>query len=410
MLPLKHRTTHGFFMKRLLIDIFPCITVIALAALFLSGCTGASTVMQPTRTTSTCGVWSRVSSPNVGRSTNFLNGVAAISANNVWAVGSYGDGHGGLTLIEHWNGTQWKVIASPNVNGSRSDELSGVAALAANNIWAAGNYYNASNTQQTLIEHWNGTNWSIVPSPNVTLLFTVLTAISAVSAMDIWAVGNYSGLHGYQTLIEHWNGARWSIVPSPSPDGGQLTGVAAIASNNVWAVGSGAGAQGIQTLIEHWNGATWSVVSSSGPGLATNTLSGIAASSANDIWAVGWDANSVTPSSPYAPLLEHWNGSSWSVVTGPLQGTSDLLSGIAVASASNIWAVGDYRSSTDPMGPYFTLIEHWNGATWSVVNSPSPGSMASDLVAAVRVPATSSTWAVGFTQDSTHQTLTAFYC
>ena len=396
-------------MKRLSIVILPCITVVALAAPLLQGWTAAFAAM-PQQTLRRCGVWSTVPSPNVGTSTNFLNGVAAISAHNVWTVGSYGNGNGGLTLVEHWNGAPWKVVASPNVNGSLSNELLGVAAITANNIWAVGDYYNASNTQQTLIEHWNGKSWSIVSSPNVASLFNVLTAISAISAKDIWAVGNSSGLQGYQTLIEHWDGKSWSIVPSPGQQGGQLNGVAALASNNVWAVGSGADTNGIQTLIEHWNGTNWSVVSSSGPGLATNALHGIAAISPHNIWAVGEDSDSVSPSSPFAPLIEHWNGSSWSIVPSPLQGTSDLLNGIAAVSASNIWAVGTYRSSTDPMGPYFTLIEHWNGTAWSVVTSPRPDTPVSDLVAAVRVPATRSVWTVGFTQNSTSQTLTAFHC
>ena len=396
-------------MKRLNVGNLLCITFVALALLLQEGTAAFAAMPQPVR--HICGVWQGVTSPSIGTSTNFLNGVAAISPNNVWAVGSYGNGSGGFTLVEHWDGTKWKVVASPNVNASPSEELLGVAAISSNNIWAVGDYYTASHIQQSLIEHWDGKSWSVVSSPNVASVFAILTAISAISATDIWAVGNSSSLQGYQPLIEHWNGKSWSIVSSPSLQEDQLTGVVSIASNNVWAVGYGAGTYGIQTLIEHWNGISWSVVSSSGPGLATNTLNGVAAISANNIWAVGEDANSSTPSSTFAPLIEHWDGSSWSIVTSPLQGTSDLLNGIAAVSASNIWAVGDYRNSIDSMGPYFTLIEHWNGTTWSAVRSPSPGSPANDLVAAARVPATSSVWTVGFTQNSTSsQTLTAFNC
>jgi hypothetical protein len=397
-------------MKRLSIVVFPGIVVVALAAFFLRGWVGASatTTAQFTRSSRACGVWSTVTSPNVGTSTNFLNGVTVISANNVWAVGTRGNGNGGLTLVEHWTGTQWKVIASPDVNGSLSDSLSGVAAVASNNIWAVGNYYDASNNQQTLIEHWNGTSWSIVHSPSAGQLY----AVAALAANNVWAVGSFAGMstNGYQSLIEHWNGTNWSTVPSPGNGSGQLYGVTALAANNVWAVGNIAGTNAIQTLIEHWNGSSWSVVNSSGPGLATNTLNGVAAISANNIWAVGDDSSSVGPSAPFTPLIEHWDGTSWSVVTSQLQGTSDLLNGIVAISASNIWAVGDYRSSTDPQGPYFTLIEHWNGTSWKVVKSPSPGSIASVLGAAAQVPSSNSVWAVGYIQDSSSQTLTQFYC
>ncbi len=386
-----------------------CI-VVALAMLLIQGSADAFAAnVQQARFR--CGYWRSVASPNVGTSTNFLNGVAAVSANNVWAVGSYGNGNGGITLVEHWDGTQWKVVASPDVNGSPSEELLGVAAISRNNIWAVGDYYTASNIQQSLIEHWDGTSWSVVSSPNVASMFNVLTAVSAISATDMWAVGNYSGTQGYQALIEHWNGTNWSIVPGPSSQSGRLNGVTAIASNNVWAVGTGTGATGDQTLVEHWDGTSWSVVNSSGPGVATNTLNGVAAISANNVWAVGEDSNSAAPSATYTPLIEHWNGTSWGMVSSPLQGTSDLLNGIAAVSASDMWAVGDYRTGIDPMGPYFSLIEHWNGTAWSAVNSPSPGSLANDLVSVVRVPGRRGVWAVGFSQnDNTSQTLTAFHC
>jgi hypothetical protein len=152
------------------------------------------------------------------------------------------------------------------------------------------------------------------------------------------------------------------------------------------------------------------VVSSSGPGLAINILNGIAAISANNVWAVGDDADNGAPSAQYRPLIEHWNGSSWSVVTSPMKGTSDFLNGIAAVSASNIWAVGNDRTGLDPNGPYYTFIEHWNGSAWKVFKSPSPGSQ-NDLAAAARVPATTSVWTVGFKQtNAIYQTLTEFYC
>ncbi len=395
-------------MKRLKSIVIPCITIVTLIALYLASGAGASAAILPQRLrNTTCGAWGVVASPNVGTTNNVLSGIAAISVNNVWAVGSYSNGNGGFTLVEHWNGTQWKVVASPNVNGNGS--LSGVAAIAANNIWAVGSYINASNIGQTLIEHWNGSAWSIVSSPNAGSQGDGLGAIAAVSSTDIWAVGSFSGNTGYQSLFEHWNGSSWSI--KSSPNAGPIASVAALASNDIWAVGSTTN-NGIQTLVEHWNGSAWSIVPSSGPATAINTLNAVAAISANNVWAAGDDTNSTAPSAEYAPLIEHWNGSSWSIVTSAVVGTSDLVNGIAALSASNIWVVGDYRTGIDPSGPYFTLIEHWNGTKWSVVKSPSPGSIASDLAAAARVPATNKVWAVGFTIDNNNisHTLAESHC
>jgi hypothetical protein len=119
-------------MKRLKIVVAPCITVVALATLFLTGWAGAAAAVptQHTHNTGSCGAWSQVASPSVGTSYNVLNGVAAISAHSVWAVGAYGNGNGSSPLIEHWSKSKWTVVSSPNIAGS----LAGVAAIAANNI------------------------------------------------------------------------------------------------------------------------------------------------------------------------------------------------------------------------------------------------------------------------------------
>src|SRR5260370_38256587 len=104
----------------------------------------------------------------------------------------------------------------------------------------------------------------------------------------------------------------------------------------------------MQPLPDHWTGSAWSVATSSGAGLAINRLNGVAAISAHNVWAVGEDTNSSAPSAEFNPLIEHWNGSSWSVVTSPLQGTSDLLTAIAAVASRNLWAVWVYASAIHP--------------------------------------------------------------
>ncbi len=113
-----------------------------------------------------CPDLSIVSSPNVGSDNNLLLGVAAVSARDAWAVGDYlndsiGNTH---TLIEHWNGRNWSVVPSSN-GGSNGNTLYGVAAVSAGDVWAVGDYLNSTDNSQTLIEHWNGLSWSVVPRP-----------------------------------------------------------------------------------------------------------------------------------------------------------------------------------------------------------------------------------------------------
>jgi hypothetical protein len=95
------------------------------------------------------------------------------------------------------------------------------------------------------IEHWDGTSWSIVTSPNpnpVATKDTTLYGIAAISASDIWAVGagNFSTTSGTATLIEHWDGTNWTISSSPDPGNASnaLFAVAALSDGTVVAVGS----------------------------------------------------------------------------------------------------------------------------------------------------------------------------
>src|SRR5205814_175130 len=110
----------------------------------------------PTQTPQCDAVWSIVTSPNPGSTGNDLNGVAAISANDVWAVGVYGIGSQGHAMSLHWGGSQWSYVPSPD-SGLGDDFLSAVAAISANDVWAVGNTRTnpLGNLIIPLIEHWN---------------------------------------------------------------------------------------------------------------------------------------------------------------------------------------------------------------------------------------------------------------
>ncbi|MHB8597877.1 MAG: hypothetical protein ACYDER_13815 [Ktedonobacteraceae bacterium] len=144
-----------------------------------------------------------------------------VSSTDVWAVGQYNVSPnvvGFQPLIEQWNGSNWDVVPSPNPNpDANGNALGGVASVSPTDVWAVGSYsYNGSNND-TLVEQWNGTSWSIVPSPNVGAIGNELNGVIAISSTDIWAVGvsyNNNACCG-QTLVEQWNGASWIVVLSP---------------------------------------------------------------------------------------------------------------------------------------------------------------------------------------------------
>lgn len=348
--------------------------------------------------------WKIISSPNMGETINTLNGVAAVSANDVWAVGSYYNGNRGtdLALAEHWNGQSWKIYTVPPALNSSDNYLKGVTVISTNNIWAVGYYNNDDRTlSQTLITHWDGTQWSVVPSPHRDVSNNKLTAVSGNSASNVWAVGTFYNTNSgtTQTLTERWNGLQWSVVLSPVAPGSSdniLSGVKSIGTNLAWAVGFYTVSTGYalvtnHTLIERWNGTSWSVVSSPNKGIHTNILSGIGSSAAKDIWAVGFY---IADSGAVKTLTEHWNGVKWSIVPGAnVNARLNELTSVTVVSTTNAWAVGFYLNNNDVKQ---TLIEHWNGSVWSVVPSPNNSTGDNVLNGVTKVPGTSKAWSVGY--------------
>jgi hypothetical protein len=141
-----------------------------------------------------------------------------VSRTSAWAVGSSGDGTKSRTLIEHWNGRHWRLVASPNSASSARDSLSGVTATSPSSAWAVGKFFNGT-TLQTLIEQWNGRRWRLVASPDPagSSQPNELFGVAAASSSSAWAVGDFFKGTGLGTLIEHWNGAMWRHVLSPSP-------------------------------------------------------------------------------------------------------------------------------------------------------------------------------------------------
>lgn len=300
--------------------------------------------------------WHVIPSPGAYR----LNGVVALSLTDVWAVGSQGESEGDIsrvtTLIEHWNGTQWSVIPSANPS-ARLNVLNGVAAVAANDVWAVGAYATADgNGTVPLIERWDGSAWRVVASPPLAEhgQSALYGAARIPDTNQLWVVG-YSM---EQALIERWDGSAWHLLPISGLRGGQflsgLSGAVALSATDAWAVGGVHTLSNdavIQPLIVHWNGSMWYVASTPD---VRGVLSSVAAASSNDVRAVGQSASGVVPESA---LIEQWDGTTWRVIASPISrdATYSNLSGVTTDDADNYWAVG---TIVYPASPSRTLIAH----------------------------------------------------
>jgi hypothetical protein len=328
--------------------------------------------------------WTVVPTPSPSGQSNYLTSVIQLSANDAWAVGAwYRPIATPGTLTEHWDGTRWSRVASPNRNNGYN-ELYGVSAISSSDVWAVG-YYNVSSyvSEKTLILHWNGSAWQLVPSPNAGPNANHLYGVAAISTTDAWAVGlgNSTDIDHGVGLALHWDGVSWKVIRTPKVGSGSNTlyAVTAVASNDVWAVGESSD-QG--AYVVHFDGSSWSVVPNAAPPGSESELLSVAAASSSDIWAVG-SVNGAT-------LTERWNGSSWSLVPSPNgPKPSNVLSAVSI-DATGAWAVG--ASYDDLTVQYRTLTERWDGTKWAVVPSPSPASVSS--LEGV-VSGAGGTWAVG---------------
>jgi hypothetical protein len=182
--------------------------------------------------------WTQVPAPTpAGETDTDAAGVADISPTNAWMVGSpQGAGGPGPAWVEHWDGTAWTAAT---VAGMPADsQLNAVRALSATNVWAVGTTRNpAAHAESPLILHYDGTSWTVmssIPSPGTV---SALEGV-AVTSTGAMAVGRFTDASGTQRpLVMLWNGTTWSQLPTPSlGTDANLTGVGGT-SNNYWAVG-----------------------------------------------------------------------------------------------------------------------------------------------------------------------------
>jgi hypothetical protein len=293
--------------------------------------------------------WSRVPTPDL-RAMSYLYDVLALGTADVWAVGSTSLYPRSRTLIEHWDGSVWKVVPSPNPG--KNDELYRIVGTPGGPLWAMGTTLTHHGAFfSTLIERWSGSKWEVVSSPNRGLDSDLWGAAVAPDG-DAWAFGWSDDDHHccWRSLAEHWDGSAWRKVKTPNRKGCYcaLFGGAALSSTDVWAVGDGP----LQALIEHWDGAGWTLVD--GPAVGDDShLNSVAAQGAGSVWAVGYFHD---PLSKARTLTEHWDGMRWSVVSSPSAGDESFLEGIAaVPDTGELWAVGSSRNG-DTDSPLIELF------------------------------------------------------
>jgi len=273
----------------------------------------------------------------------------------------------------------WSVVASPSPQHGASGQLSGVACPTDTRCLVAGAGPRDDNPPYLgppTLGEFQPSGWApdLAEFPTGSRATSgQLNAVACATSTTCFAVGSSFGA-ATKTLIERWNG-RWAPVASPNPPGAtnvSLDGIACASASRCFAVGNYTKGSRVKTLVERWNGSGWGIVPSPSPAGSTtrSALAAIACPGPRACFAVGRS----TPKSAFATLIEAWNGTSWSIVSSPnpTAGTYELAA-ISCSTTVSCLAVGLGLKGTTPT----TLALRWNGTAWSLLKSAIPGNAAS---------------------------------
>jgi hypothetical protein len=278
----------------------------------------------------------------------------------------------------------FKVFNPPSPSGGPSgspEALTSLYAASPTDVWAVGQ------PAGDQFEHWNGTSWTgqglpaglaTAPGNSAGVSF-----ITGTSASNITAVGtadiNTGGTIVAESVAFHFNGTAWSEMTIPANV--ELGPVLAFSATNLWSVNNNGDA-------EHFNGTTWTTTSlpvpMTEPDLDMTSISG---SSPSDIWAAGTEFNEGLHRDN-SPVLEHFNGTSWSDVSVPVASPTGGLTDVVDISPTDAYAVTTVGA-----------ILHWDGTAWTLLNATTQTG-AAVTGSAVAALSPTDVWIAGNTLDN----------
>jgi hypothetical protein len=277
-----------------------------------------------------------------------LTSAAAVSSDNIFTVGYAYLGSQPQTLIEHWDGTSWSLVDSPNPGGAENI-LEGVAASSARDVWAVGARINTGHFYQVpMTLHYNGSTWTTVraPNPHGCNGHSYLTSVVARSRTLAWATGWCESSAGERGYVLHWDGKVWSvekIIPQSVAPSSETYGIAATGSNNIWVVGSYRRASTSDTvpLTYHYDGTKWARVPAPASAIV---LAGASLSNKYGLWTVG-AGNSSQPPFAGASAAKYVD-SAW-VDKVPTMIDFGRLNAVTTDPTGTVWAAGSQIREDD---------------------------------------------------------------
>jgi hypothetical protein len=214
----------------------------------------------------------------------------------------------------------------------------------------------AGTTSSTCDRHFQ-----VIPSPSPGTISNWLSNVLALSSNDAWAVGTQvsapNDVFTATPLGMHWDGYSWTEVQTAGHFQGSVSALYANSPTDIWATAfKQIGFDEAYPAIERWNGSSWKLVPSAQ--IPLGYLFDVSGTGPHDIWAVG-----IVRGIKFQTLIEHYDGHAWTVVESPEPDTDYLtLSGVAAVAPDDVWAVGNYLDRNEQMT---TLLMHFDGSAWS---------------------------------------------
>ena len=364
--------------------------------------------------------WSVQTTPDPAKATfTNLNAVSCVSPSSCKAGGYFEvqvTANDPKALAETWNGKAWQLQHAVAPPGATYNVLSGVSCVSASFCEAAGAHFDSAGNQVSLMEMWNGQSWHVQASPQGAISVSCVSAqfceaVGAGPVAEIWngtswqvqtrpgaadvtppsvscaTAGFCMSADGFDH-IDIWDGSSWSAGPAV-PGFSVVTSLSCLSASFCEVVGQGPSGQNAAA----WNGTSWTDQT------LPSSLAAVSCTTPSSCEAVGQIPDQ---SGQLSTLAESWNGSAWTVqpTPNPSATQGSTLSAVSCTSSTACTAVGQYQSSNlTSFGALQTLVEVWDGTTWSLRSTPNP-SPSHDLLSAVSCGASQLCTAVGQALDA----------
>ncbi len=308
---------------------------------------------------------------------NWLTGVKALAPNDVWVVGNHPNSKTDYQpVMRHYDGVTWKRVGHFGKRAGDRCIPTAVDARSDDDVWVSCTH---QLRRDPFVEHWDGTSWQLQDIPGIGDGINQLWSVWEDTPDDVWAVGQYlGGTHGVPYgIVVHFDGQRWKQMQLPLSEPFELYGVSGTSPSDVWAVGHSWDRS--QTLALHYDGTSWQVVASP-TGNGGSGFDSLVALSPTDAWAVGWayEGN-------FNGLVARWDGTKW-VDTKATTVSHAYLQGVSALSDDDVWVVG--------AGVLGATASHWDGHEWTSHPPRYPGDGDSRLTA-VSMANPDNVWTVG---------------